>query len=51
MVTQVMPETPIAFIHALVLIAVIFGSRLGLEVIGRTSEVFLPWVFLFFSLS
>ena len=48
MVTQVMPETPIAFIHALVLIAVIFGSRLGLKVIGRTSEVFLPWVFLFF---
>lgn len=42
--TQVMPETPIEVINTLFLFVSIVGVRLGIEVIGRTSEIFLPWV-------
>jgi spore germination protein KB len=48
MATQVLPETPIQFIHVFFLTVVIMGIRNGLETITRTAEIFLPWVMLFF---
>ncbi|WP_181350076.1 endospore germination permease [Thalassobacillus sp. CUG 92003] len=56
MTTQIMPDTPLQFTHILFLLVVIFGARQGLEVIGRSSEIFIPWIFLllfflFFSIS
>ncbi|MCR2806979.1 GerAB/ArcD/ProY family transporter [Paenibacillus soyae] len=42
--TIVMPETPIQAIHVLFLVIIVMGVRLGLEVIGRASEIFLPWI-------
>ncbi|CAG7646902.1 endospore germination permease [Paenibacillus allorhizosphaerae] len=48
MTTQVLPNTPIQFIHALFLFVVIMGLRNGLETITRTAEIFLPWVLFFF---
>ncbi|WLR50538.1 endospore germination permease [Bacillus tianshenii] len=56
MTTQILPETPLQYTHLLFLFVAIFGVKLGLEVIGRASELFLPWViflllFLFVSLT
>ena len=45
--TQVMIETPIHAIHLLTLVAAIYCIRAGLEVIGRTCEIFFPWTALF----
>ncbi|QHW33762.1 endospore germination permease [Paenibacillus rhizovicinus] len=42
--TIVMPETPIQVVHALFLLAAVMGVSLGLEVIARSSEIFLPWI-------
>lgn len=47
MSTQVMPRTPIQFVHALFLIVLITGIRKGLEVYARTAEIFFPWVIFF----
>lgn len=44
--TIVMPETPIQVIHALFLLAIVAGVGMGLEVIARASEIFLPWIVL-----
>ncbi|WP_280166288.1 GerAB/ArcD/ProY family transporter [Priestia aryabhattai] len=44
MTTQIVPETLPTWIHALVLLAVIYGGYLGIEVIARTAEIFLPWI-------
>ncbi|MGR9048275.1 GerAB/ArcD/ProY family transporter [Halobacillus faecis] len=46
MTTQIIPETPLQFTHILFLIVVIWGAYLGLEAIGRSSEMFMPWVVL-----
>ncbi|MFD1017688.1 GerAB/ArcD/ProY family transporter [Thalassobacillus hwangdonensis] len=46
MTTQIIPETPLQFTHILFLLVVIFGARLGIEVIGRTAEIFMPWIIL-----
>ncbi|MBN9654569.1 endospore germination permease [Halobacillus sp. GSS1] len=46
MTTQIIPETPLQFTHILFLIVVIWGAYLGLEAIGRSSEMFVPWVVL-----
>ncbi len=46
--TQVLPNTPIQFIHILFLIVIIMGIRNGLETFTRTAEIFFPWVLIFF---
>ncbi|KRE99366.1 spore gernimation protein [Paenibacillus sp. Soil766] len=48
MTTQVLPNTPIQFIHIFFLIVIIMGIRNGLETFTRTAEIFLPWVMFFF---
>lgn len=50
MTTQIMPETPIQWIHILFLVVVIMGTRLGLETIIRATEIFFPWVITLFFL-
>lgn len=47
--TQVLPNTPIQFVHTLFLIAVVMGIRNGIEVFTRTAEIFFPWVLFFFA--
>ncbi|MEK0317046.1 GerAB/ArcD/ProY family transporter [Cohnella sp. 56] len=42
--TIVMPETPIQVVHCVMLGAILIGVALGLEVIARAAEIFLPWV-------
>ncbi|AZN41303.1 GerAB/ArcD/ProY family transporter [Paenibacillus albus] len=42
--TIIMPETPIQVVHALFVLAVVMGVSLGIEVIARSAEIFLPWV-------
>ncbi|NQX61412.1 GerAB/ArcD/ProY family transporter [Paenibacillus qinlingensis] len=44
--TIIMPETPIQVIHFAFLLIIMLGAGLGLEVIARAGEVFLPWVLL-----
>ncbi|UII54397.1 endospore germination permease [Cytobacillus spongiae] len=44
MVTQIIPETPIQAIFALFTLAIIYSVRSGIESIGRTAEIFIPWV-------
>ncbi|MEC0228994.1 GerAB/ArcD/ProY family transporter [Paenibacillus alba] len=48
--TQVLVDTPLQFTHIFFLTIVILGIRNGLETFTRTSEIFLPWVLLFFFL-
>ncbi|WP_082235381.1 GerAB/ArcD/ProY family transporter [Halobacillus massiliensis] len=55
MTTQILVHTPLQFTHILFLLVVIWGARLGIEVMGRSAEVFIIWVvflllFLFISL-
>lgn len=50
MTTHIMPETPIEVIHIVFISVVILAVRLGLENIGRASEIFLPWVMILFLL-
>lgn len=45
--TQVMVDTPIHAIHIMILIAAIYCIRAGLEVVGRTCEIFFPWTAIF----
>ncbi|WP_309122952.1 endospore germination permease [Paenibacillus sp.] len=46
--TQVLPNTPIHFIHAFFLLVIIMGLRSGLETFARTAEIFFPWMIVFF---
>ncbi|MBM7585636.1 spore germination protein KB [Bacillus pakistanensis] len=48
MKTQIMPETPIQAILILFLSIIIMGTRLGIEVMARAAEIFLPWVLILF---
>ena len=41
---QVMPETPASALHILFLIIVIVGTRLGIEPVSRSMEIFVTWV-------
>ncbi|WP_235550870.1 GerAB/ArcD/ProY family transporter [Paenibacillus sp. Soil787] len=50
MTTHIMPETPIEVVHIVFISVVILAVRLGLENIGRASEIFLPWVIILFLL-
>ncbi|MRG87118.1 GerAB/ArcD/ProY family transporter [Salinibacillus xinjiangensis] len=43
--TQVTVETPIQFVMFIFMMTSLIGVRLGLEVIGRTSEIFFPYAF------
>jgi len=45
---QLMPETPIEAILVLFAVIVVFGTRLGVEPIARTSELLFPWFLLLF---
>ncbi|REE93161.1 spore germination protein KB [Paenibacillus taihuensis] len=42
--TIIHTKTPIQVVHTLFVVAVVMGISLGLEVIARSAEVFLPWV-------
>ncbi|MCY9669709.1 spore germination protein [Paenibacillus alginolyticus] len=42
--TEVMPETPIVFIMACLMVVVIMATRKGPEVMARGAEIFFPWV-------
>lgn len=46
--TQVLPNTPIHFIHVFFLLVIIMGIRNGLETFTRTAEIFFPWTIFFF---
>lgn len=48
--TYIMPETPIQFIHIMMLIVVMMGIRLGIETIARAAEVIFPWFIILFFL-
>ena len=39
-----MPETPMQAIIILYLIIVVMGTKLGIEVIGRSAELLFPWM-------
>lgn len=45
-----MPETPILFIHIMMLTVVMMGIRLGIEPIARAAEVIFPWFIVLFLL-
>ncbi|MFK7692380.1 endospore germination permease [Paenibacillus sp. HJGM_3] len=46
--TQFLPQTPLVLINAFFAFIVVMGVRLGLETLGRSSELMLPWfLFLF----
>jgi spore germination protein KB len=48
-VTHILHETPIHVVMSLFILVSVFAVRYGLEVVGRTAEIFSPWVFgLFF---
>ncbi|WP_028784402.1 GerAB/ArcD/ProY family transporter [Thalassobacillus devorans] len=44
LVTQIMPATPMLFLHFLLMLAVVYGVLLGIEVICRTVEIFFPYI-------
>ena len=48
--TEMMPETPTLAVQILFICIIIFAVRLGLEVIARTGEIFLPCIILLFLL-
>lgn len=48
MTTEMMQDTPIQAIQILFICIVIFAVRLGLEVMGRSAEIFAPWVIFLF---
>lgn len=46
--TQIMPETPIIAVEILTLLIFVLSARIGIQAIGRASEIFFPWVILLF---
>lgn len=44
MITQIMPETPIEILNIVFALVILYGLRLGIEVIARTAEIFFPWI-------
>ncbi|WP_028559437.1 GerAB/ArcD/ProY family transporter [Paenibacillus pinihumi] len=42
--SMTLPETPIEAIHIVFMLIIVMGIKLGLEVVGRASEIFIPWV-------
>lgn len=43
-ISEIMPETPIVYICILFMTAVLYGTKLGIETIARTAEIFIPWI-------
>lgn len=41
--TEILTETPSVVVNALFMLVVVFGCRLGIETIARSSEVLYPW--------
>lgn len=41
--TEILTDTPTLVVNALFMIVVIFGCRLGIEVVTRSAEVLYPW--------
>ncbi|WP_181833232.1 GerAB/ArcD/ProY family transporter [Bacillus taeanensis] len=50
MTTQVLAGTPIQMVYITFTLVTIMGAKLGIEVLGRTAEIFFPWIMLFFLL-
>jgi spore germination protein KB len=46
MTRQIMPTTPIQAINVLMITFVIIGAKSGVIVLGRTAEIFFPWILL-----
>jgi len=44
----ILPTTPPVFISSVFMIVTIIGTRLGIETLGRFSELYFPWVILLF---
>jgi spore germination protein KB len=44
--TVLLGQTPIDVIHIVFMVGIVYGAKLGLEVIGRAGEVLFPWVML-----
>lgn len=44
--TAILPQTPMIVTHILFLLPIVYGVKLGIEVIGRTGEIYLPGVLL-----
>lgn len=42
--TQILPNTPIQFIHIIFFSIVIMATRLGLETFVRANEILFPWI-------
>ncbi|WP_078546342.1 GerAB/ArcD/ProY family transporter [Litchfieldia alkalitelluris] len=47
LVSSIFEKTPIEFISITITLVIIYLLYLGIEVLGRTSEIFLPYVFFF----
>jgi spore germination protein KB len=47
MVSSIFEETPIEFIHITMMLVILYIVMLGLEVLGRASEIFIPYALLF----
>ncbi|WP_312474089.1 endospore germination permease [Neobacillus sp.] len=45
--TQILSETPIPVVNFIVLLLISYGCYLGIEVLGRTAEILLIWMFIF----
>ncbi|GHI00419.1 GerAB/ArcD/ProY family transporter [Neobacillus kokaensis] len=45
--THILSETPIAIVCLIMLLLVSYGCYLGIEVLGRTAEILLIWMFIF----
>ncbi len=43
-IVQVIPETPLAAICILFMTIVVYGTKLGIETIVKTVEIFFPWI-------
>lgn len=50
MTTQIMPTTPIQSMHILMITFTVIGTKLGVIILGRTAEIFFPWILLLFFL-
>ncbi|WP_186577998.1 GerAB/ArcD/ProY family transporter [Aquibacillus kalidii] len=44
--TEMLPDTPIGAVHILFALIIVMGTRLGLETIARSVEIYFPYVFL-----
>ncbi|WP_197063101.1 GerAB/ArcD/ProY family transporter [Pontibacillus marinus] len=43
-IVQVIPETPLAAICILFMTIIVYGTKLGIETIVKTVEIFFPWI-------